>query len=177
MALPLNLYPRYEHPTLEQLAEGTIEWFISFKHSPEEIYIWACRTYGLNAKKAEMTMLLLKEKHRDLFDAVMAVYNAKQAEKAAAAATTEATEATEATAPATAPAAPVLKSTDSVKPRVFPVAPATTYEQAQKYGATPYTCGCPDRQKRDGGSYVGLDGRPACKHMVFKQRYYTDIAI
>ena len=55
--------------------------------------------------------------------------------------------------------------------------PSTTYEQAQKYGASPYTCGCPDRQKRDGGSYKGLDGRPACKHMYFHQKYYTDIAI
>lgn len=55
--------------------------------------------------------------------------------------------------------------------------PATTYEACQKYGATPYRCGCPDRQKRDGGSYTGLDGRKACKHMVFHQKYYTDIAI
>jgi hypothetical protein len=164
MALPLNLYPRYEHPTLEQLVEGTVEWFISFKHSPEEIYVWACREHGLNAKKAEMTMLLLKEKHRDLFDAVMAVYNAKVAEAKASA-----------PAPA-APAATVLKNPGEVKPRVFPVAPATTYEQAQKYGATPYTCGCPDRAARN-GSYVGLDGRKACKHMIFHQKYYTDIAI
>ena len=92
---------------------------------------------------------------------------------------TKAKAAATATAPAaaaTAPATPVLKSTDSVKPLVFPAAPATTYEQAQKYGATPYTCGCPDRAKRD-GSYVGLDGRKACKHMLHMQRYYTDIAI
>lgn len=75
-----------------------------------------------------------------------------------------------------APTAPVLKSTDSVKPREFPSCPTTTYEQAQKYGATPYTCGCPDRAARN-GSYTGLDGRPACKHMLHMQRYYTDIAI
>ena len=81
-----------------------------------------------------------------------------------------------ATTEATSPATHVLKRTDSVKPLVFPAAPATTYEQSQKYGATPYRCGCPDRAARN-GSYTGLDGRPACKHMLHMQRYYTDIAI
>ena len=103
----------------------------------------------------------------DSSDPMMEMLAAYHADKAAATASTTA-------APA---AAPVLKNPGEVKPREFPTCPSTTYEQAQKYGATPYTCGCPDRQKRDGGSYTGLDGRKACKHMLHMQRYYTDIAI
>lgn len=71
-----------------------------------------------------------------------------------------------------APAAIVTK-TPAAAPKAVP---STTYEACEKYGATPYRCGCPDRAKRD-GSYVGLDGRKACKHMLHMQRYYTDIAI
>ena len=96
-------------------------------------------------------------------DPMMEMLAAYHADKAAA------------TAPA-APAAPVLKNPSEVKPREFPVAPATTYEQCERYGASPYKCGCPDRAARN-GSYTGLDGRPACKHMLHMQRYYTDIAI
>lgn len=100
----------------------------------------------------------------DSTDPMAAMLAAYHADKAAAA-----------TAP-TAPATTVLKSTDSVKPSEFPICPSTTYEACQKYGASPYKCGCPDRAARN-GSYTGLDGRKACKHMLHMQRYYTDIAI
>lgn len=103
----------------------------------------------------------------DSSDSMMEMLAAYHADKAAAA-TTE--------APA-APAAPItLKNPGEVKPREFPTCPNTTYEQCERYGASPYKCGCPDRAARN-GSYTGLDGRPACKHMIFKQKYYTDIAI
>ena len=150
-----------EPKTIQQIAEEIVNgMFKPFKYDAQEIYAWANREFSLNAEKAKATMLYLKQVDRALFDAVM------ELAKPATAATTE----------ATSPATPVLKSTDSVKPQVFPVAPATTYDQAAKYGATPYTCGCPDRAARN-GSYTGLDGRPACKHMLHMQRYYTDIAI
>ncbi len=93
----------------------------------------------------------------DSTDPMAAMLAAYHADKAAA------------SAPATT--APVEVATPAPK-----AVPSTTYEACEKYGATPYRCGCPDRAKRD-GSYVGLDGRKACKHMVFHQKYYTDIAI
>lgn len=57
-----------------------------------------------------------------------------------------------------------------------PAMTAAIADSAVKYGATQKTCGCPDHANRNGGSYAGLDGRPACKHMVWKQTY-NDIAI
>lgn len=149
-----------EPKTIQQMAEETVnEMFKPFKYDAQEIYTWANREFSLNAEKAKATMLYLKQVDRALFDAVMEL--AKPA--------IETFKATQASAPVTP--APVEVATTSPK-----AVPATTYEQAQKYGATPYTCGCPDRAARN-GSYTGLDGRPACKHMYFHQKYYTDIAI
>lgn len=145
-----------ERETYEQYGAKLAQSFVDFDRSAQWVYEWARREITLNKETFRHTLLALKQIKPSLFDEVMSIYTEAYA------------------APATeAPAAPV----EVVAPAAPKAVPATTYEQAQKYGATPYTCGCPDRAKRDGGSYTGLDGRKACKHMYFHQKYYTDIAI
>ena len=136
-----------EYETYEQYGAKLAQIFVDFDRSAQWVYEWASREFGLNKETFRCTMMALKEINRDLFDSVIAIYTAKQV-------------------PAPAQDAPAVPK----------AVPSTTYEACEKYGATPYKCSCPDRAKRD-GSYVGLDGRPACKHMIFKQKYYTDIAI
>jgi hypothetical protein len=72
--------------------------------------------------------------------------------------------------PALPPAKPVHAG---LKPT--PKLSAMTADSCVKYNSSYKTCGCPDFANR-GGSYAGLDGRPACKHMVYMQQN-SDIAI
>ncbi len=67
----------------------------------------------------------------------------------------------------------IVKPAPHLKPA--PKMTAAIADSVVKYNASQTDCGCPDRANR-GGSYAGLDGRPACKHMVYCQTN-NDIAI
>lgn len=54
--------------------------------------------------------------------------------------------------------------------------PATNDETCIKYGSTTRTCGCPDFNRRAGGSYIVVETREAiCKH-VYHRRHQAETA-
>jgi hypothetical protein len=82
----------------------------------------------------------------------------------------------------------IAPAVTAVKPALSPDKPAhsglkptpdvnnkAVADSCVKYNSSYKSCGCPDFANR-GGSYAGMDGRRACKHMVYRQ-IHSDIAI